>query len=116
MRFTPADGSAGKRSIVALVEQDGQLRAEQVVATFKAPRAVAPARVRGLRVKGATARWAKSPGAVNYEVQVRRGDGQATVSHTRKRSFRVPRAGRVRVAVRPVGASGMVGKRATARR
>ena len=80
-----------------------------------APRASAPARVRGLRVKGATARWAKSAGAVSYEVQVRRGDGQTTVRHTKQRTFRIPRAGRVRVAVRPVGASGMVGVRATAR-
>ena len=116
LRFTPADGAAGKRSIVALIEQDGQLRAEQIIATFKAPRASAPARVRGLRVKGATARWAKTPGAVSYEVQVRRGDGQTSVRHTSKRTFRVPRAGRVRVAVRPVGASGMVGQRVTVRR
>lgn len=116
LRFSPADGPAGKRSIVALIEQDGQPRAEQVVATYVAPRAAAPARVRGLKVRGATARWSKSAGAVSYEVQVRRGDGQTTVRHTSKRSLRVPRSGRVRVAVRPVGASGMDGPRVTARR
>ena len=116
LRFTPADGSAGKRTIVALISQDGQPRAEQIVATFTAPRASAPARVRGLRVRGATARWTKTPGAVSYEVQVRRGDGQTTVRHTKQRSFRVPRAGRVRVTVRPVGASGMVGPRVSVRR
>ena len=31
LRFTPADGAAGKRSIVAVISQDGQVRTEQTV-------------------------------------------------------------------------------------
>lgn len=115
LRFTPADGAKGKRSIVALVEQDGQVRAEDVVAGYVAPKPSGPARVRGLRVRRGVARWQKPAGAVSYEVQVRLADGRTTVQHTRKRTVRVPRTGRVRVAVRPIGANGMVGPRAVSR-
>src|ERR1700748_3500224 len=45
IRFTPTDGPAGRRTIVAAVVENGLVRATLRVATFHAPGARRPARV-----------------------------------------------------------------------
>ena len=66
LKFTPGLGKAGRREIVAVIEQDGQPRDEKVVATYVAPkdRALpAPRLVRARRAGGSVlVRWAAVPG------------------------------------------------------
>jgi len=119
LRFTPSDGAAERRRIVAVVEQDGQPRAEIEVATFAARRATAPARVRGLRVKrrGAAlvAQW-RGAQRTGYQVRVAMAGGRTVVRNVARPTFRVRGVGRgtaARVTVRAISASGMVGKPVT---
>ncbi len=49
--FRPAEGPAGKRKIVAMVEQNGLPRANLTVGAYRAPGRVHPARPRHLRIK-----------------------------------------------------------------
>ena len=50
VRFRPADGRAGKRRIVALVEQDGVPRTTLEVGSYRAPAAPRPARPKHVRI------------------------------------------------------------------
>ena len=50
VRFRPADGRAGKRRIVALVEQDGVPRTTINVGSYRAPAAPRPARPKRVRI------------------------------------------------------------------
>ena len=51
LRFTPAAGSAGKRTVYAIVSEGGVARESVPVTSYRAPAPAAPARVRGLRVR-----------------------------------------------------------------
>ena len=51
LRFTPAAGPAGKREIVAQVQQNGIPRTNIVIATYTAPAASAPAPPKYVHVK-----------------------------------------------------------------
>jgi PKD repeat protein len=51
IRFAPADGSRGRREIVALIERNGVTTQSATVARYAAPGPARPARPRGLRVK-----------------------------------------------------------------
>ncbi|HZB74631.1 MAG TPA: hypothetical protein VE526_00300, partial [Solirubrobacteraceae bacterium] len=50
LRFLPGAGAAERRRIVAVVEQDGQVREELAVAAYRSPGAQRPGRVRALAV------------------------------------------------------------------
>jgi hypothetical protein len=122
LRFTPAEGAAERREVVALVEQDGQLRDELVVARYHAPAAARPAAVRGLTVqrRGTTLRlrWRALPGAARYRAAVTLSNGRRVVAlgrTTRQVVRGVPRAAGVRVAVRALSPSGIAGRDAARR-
>jgi hypothetical protein len=80
-RFRPADGPAGRRRIVALVEQDGHPRTTLNVASYRAPGTLKPGRPRQLRVKRrgsrVTVSWRARPrGRFRQAVYLRIGDGR----------------------------------------
>ena len=117
--FHPSDGKAERRHIVALVEQDGQLRDEITVAHYQAPAPARPGRPRALRVRhrGSSVQlaWGRASGARTYEVAVRLGDGRRIVRRTKGRRLVVGHVGRrVRgsVQVRGLSAAGMKGRSA----
>ena len=55
-RFAPADGPAGRRSVVAVVEQAGMARERIVAGRYKAPAPQRPATPKRLALSGAAAR------------------------------------------------------------
>jgi hypothetical protein len=96
LRFAPAEGPAGKRQIVALVEQDGIPRREIVVATYTAPPPRRPGRPSRVRLKrsgsGIRVTWGPAARAARYVVRVRLHDGTSRLYTVRakKRSLRIP--------------------------
>jgi hypothetical protein len=115
--FRPADGHGGRRTIVALVEQDGLPRKRMTVARFTAPRWARPGAPRGVKVKlpalasaaavkarGATITWRPAKGAQRYGVRVALEDGRRLffLRDADDRAVRIPDARGV-VAVRVVG-------------
>lgn len=124
LRFSPAPGRSGKRSIVALVERDGMPRLQRTVASYVAPKPARPARVRGLSVRHRSGkllvRWRAVKGARTYAVRLQLADGRRVlrVVGARTRRVTIPRVGRreratVRVTARD--ASGRSGPAATRR-
>ncbi len=96
LRFTPADGKAGQRKIVALVEQDGAPRSQVTVGTYTAPGPLRPGRPRFARVKrsGTSLRvsWGPSANATGYAIRATLNDGrrQLFVVGRKVRSLRIP--------------------------
>jgi uncharacterized delta-60 repeat protein len=91
IRFTPAVGLRGRRTIVALVEEAGAPSEEVKSTSYIAsgtPRPARPRSVSGRRSKGKISiTWARVRGAKRYEVLVKLADGS--------QSFRVVRGTRV---------------------
>jgi hypothetical protein len=119
LKFTPGHGPAGKREILAVIEQDGRPREEKVVATYIAPKDRLPARPRLLRARRAggavIVRWAAVPGAKGYTASVTVSDGRklSFAPSSAKQGIRVPAVGRdttVRVALRALRVDAAVGK------
>ena len=119
LRFRPADGPRGKRRIIVSVLQDGLVRRQFRVATYKAPRPVRPSQPPEVRIvrKGheAIVRWAPAKHAGSYEVRVRASDGTSLLYSRSASQRRVTVRGilqrwRVRAAVRGVSAAGRTGK------
>lgn len=83
VRFRPADGPAGKRSIVALVEQDGQPRTTLTVGSYRAPGPLKPGRPRSLRIRRRGSRlvvtWRPNPGGFRHALYFQLGDGRRLV-------------------------------------
>lgn len=81
--FTPAfAATAARREIVAVVFQDGRRRTEQVVATYRAPAAAKPAKVRGVKLKRSGRKlvitWDRAPRATGgYAVEAQLPDGRS---------------------------------------
>ena len=80
-RFRPADGPAGTRRIVALVEQNGGPRTTLDVASYRAPGMPRPHRVRALKItrRGSrlTVRWRAHDGrAFRHAVYLKVSDGR----------------------------------------
>jgi hypothetical protein len=96
LRFAPAEGPAGKRQIVALVEQNAIPRREIVVASYTAPPPRRPARPSRVRLKrsgsGVRVTWGPAARAARYVVRVRLHDGTSRLFTVRakKRSLKVP--------------------------
>jgi hypothetical protein len=121
LRFAPAEGPAGPRRIVALLESSGLPRDTVTVARYRAPGPLRPVRprVRARRKgQGLALRWSRVPGVRRYRVAVRWGDGGGRVYETRRRRLRVgslaPRAG-ARARVRGVTSTGLQGRWGSAR-
>ena len=122
LRFSPADGAAERRKIVALVEQDGQVRDRIEIASYRAPHARRPARPAGLRLRRShsalTATWRVVKGAPQYQAAVRLSSGRRALITTKRR--RVVIRGLARgttgtVEVRGLSAAGMTGRAAVAK-
>jgi hypothetical protein len=114
--FDPADGRAERRHIVAIVEQDGLPSTQVAVATYKAPAAQRPGRVRAVTAKrhGGRVRvsW-KRDGAPAHVVTVALSDGRRIVRRVDGRDrleLKVPRGLRAKATVRAVARNGMVGR------
>jgi hypothetical protein len=118
LKFTPGHGIAGKRRIVAVIEQDGRPRGEQVIATYSAPKDRLPGRPRLVRARRAgntvMVRWAAVPGAKGYTAAVRTSDGRRlSFDASVKQGIRVRGVGRdttVRVALRALRLDGAAGR------
>jgi hypothetical protein len=93
VRFRPADGPAGKRTIVAMVEQNGEPRTTLTAGSYRAPGPPKPGKPRGLRIvrKGSrlTVSWRPSPSGFRHAVYVQLADGRRVVDvlDSRRRSF-----------------------------
>jgi hypothetical protein len=116
IRFTPTDGPAGRRTIVAAVVENGLVRATLRVATFHAPGARRPARVSHLVLRRhgsqVVVTWSKASGAQRYRVHVRVNDGRNQLHTQRGRRLAIRRATghRVTVTVQSVSAAGLTGR------
>ena len=79
-RFAPADGPAGRRSIVAVVEQAGMARARIVAGRYAAPAPQRPAKPKRLTLRRAggalQVRWKRAAGARAYRVRAELSDGR----------------------------------------
>lgn len=89
-RFTPAFGPAGKRDIVAIVEQDGRVRKELQLGSYVAPAPAKPGKVKTITVKRkghtVSVTWSKAKLAQGgYEVNVRLPDGRTYAQITKAR-------------------------------
>ena len=106
IRFAPAPGPRGKRTIEAIVERDGMPRLRKAIGSYTAPPTRKPGKVRALKVvrrgTAVTARWRKGARATTYAVRFDLPDGRRLlkVGKPTRSTFRgAPRKGRVRVTV-----------------
>jgi hypothetical protein len=83
LRFTPADGSAGRRAVVALLTENGLPARELTVAHYVAPAPPRPGKVHGLRVsrrgRSFGVAFGKAGGASHYLVSIDATDGHRYV-------------------------------------
>jgi hypothetical protein len=95
VRFRPADGRAGKRRIVALVEQDGVPRTTLNVGSYRAPAAPRPARPKRVRIarRGSRIRvsWRAPRPGFRHAVRLSIDDGRqfVRIAPAGKRSIKV---------------------------
>jgi hypothetical protein len=116
LRFTAAEGPAGRRAILATVEQDGLPRHRLTVAHYSAPGPSRPARVGTLRARrsgsGVAVSWRGGSGATGFIVRADVSNGRHVAYLTRRRSFRLPtiaRTDRVTITVRGRNVTGRLG-------
>ncbi len=102
VRFTPAAGPAGVRSVVAIVSENGIPRARIVVAHYRAPGPRRPARPSHLTVRrrGTTllVSWRRVTAATRYSVYVRISDGRRLLRLVTTSRLRIPEVGTTRIA------------------
>jgi hypothetical protein len=119
IRFTPTDGPAGRRTIVAAVLENGLVRRTLRVATFHAPGARRPARVSHLVLSRHGSRvvvtWSRTRGARRYRVHVRVNDGRNQLHTQRGRKLIIRRSAghSIGVTVQSVSAAGLTRTGAT---
>jgi len=117
LEFTPANGPAGRRTIVAVGEQDGLPRFREEIASYTAPKPLPPGRVRGVRIKrskgGIVVRWRRAQRAAAYDVRAMLSDGRGLFELRGRRAKRarfrdVPKGvgARVRVVARDTNGRG----------
>jgi hypothetical protein len=79
MRFRPAEGPAGRRKIVALVEQDGRPRTSIPAGSYRAPGPLRPARPEHLRIARHGAKlvvsWSGPKQGFRHTAYLERSDG-----------------------------------------
>jgi hypothetical protein len=92
IRFTPADGSRGRREIVALIERGGVATQSVTVARYGAPGPRRPGRPRGLRVtrRGETLLVSWKGAARGFAVTVKPRGAPAILRVTRGHRVRIP--------------------------
>lgn len=94
VRFRPPTGLPGKRRIVALVEQDGLIRAKLPVASYNASRPARPGKPKRVRIKRKGSKfivaWSPARHAQRYAVRARLGDGRRLLYLTKRRSVTIP--------------------------
>jgi len=106
LRFTPAEGPAGRRRIYAVMESRGLPRGTRAVARYRAPGPLRPRRVRPrVRRRGdaLVVSWRRVAGARRYVVGLQMGDGRARMWETRRTRVvarRVSARTRARIEVR----------------
>jgi hypothetical protein len=122
LRFAPAPGTGGTRSVIAVVTQDGYTRAQPVVAHFRAPALRRPGTVGRLTLqrKGRTLRirFGRAAGAFQYLVHVSATGGLSTQRTTAQPALvlRGVRPGAaISVSVRGINIRGARGPQRTAR-
>jgi hypothetical protein len=124
LRFTPADGAAGKRTIYAIVSENGVPRETVAVSSYRAPGPVKPGRVRGVHVRRRGRKFSVSfgsgRGAAYYLLDVKGSDGRHLLRLIRGRghSLTLPFLGykdKLKVSVTGVSVLGRKGPAATAR-
>lgn len=116
--FAPADGSAGRRTIMGLITENGLPRAREIVARYTAPGPLRPGRVKSLRVRRLRGSFRVSFGragnAAQYLVRIDASDGRRVERLIGDRGHRltvrsVGYFDHVRVAVVGVSATGRHG-------
>lgn len=121
--FTPADGAAGRRTIVALVEQDGLPRPRVVIAHFLAPKPANAGRPSHLKLAihdhTLTVTFGPADRARSYRIRIRSTDGKqrlliATQTHRSARLTALGPAAKASVTVTAYTAAGRRGPPATA--
>ncbi len=98
LKFSPAAGAAERREIVAIVEQDGMVSDQIVVARYQAPSASKPGIVRQVRTarRGSTLKvtWKPASLADKHVVTVALSNGRRVVRQVQRPLVRRARRGR----------------------
>jgi hypothetical protein len=93
IKFSPANGKAGKRRLLAVVEQDGTFRKSIVAGTYTAPGPVRPGRPSHVRLRRRGPKlvvtWGRASHAVEYAVRAKLKDGRRLVLPTKKRKLTI---------------------------
>jgi hypothetical protein len=122
VRFRPADGPAGRRKIIAMVQQGGQPRANLTAGSYRAPGMLKPGKPRKLTIKRSRSRlvvsWRPKPRGFRHALHFKLSDGRRVVRvvGAKRRSYTlkgVPR--RVRATVTVTGLTAANGKGPKAR-
>lgn len=94
LRFPDGHGTAGRRRVLAIVEQNGMPRRRIPLTSYVAPRPpsvpsprLLPAK---LRRAGLQLRWRRVRRAARYRLVVKVGDGRVLVRTVRERATRIP--------------------------
>ncbi len=94
LRFPKGHGTAGKRRVFAIVEQNGMPRRRVALTSYVAPappRVPAPGVVHArVRRAGLALSWRRVPEAARYRLTVKVGDGRVLTRSVRGSSTRVP--------------------------
>jgi hypothetical protein len=118
LRFSPGDGPAGTRQIVALINQDGVPRPRAVLTSYRAPGPLRPGKVRRLKVSlrghTLTVSFGAASNASGYQIRVTSTDGKRRVllASAARRSVRLGDIGpgaRATISVKAVAANGLTG-------
>jgi hypothetical protein len=83
VRFRPADGPAGRRKIIAMVQQDGRPRTNLTAGSYRAPGMLKPGKPRNLTVKRSRSRlvvsWRPKPRGFKHALRFSLSDGRQIV-------------------------------------
>jgi len=116
IRFHPAPGPAGTRSIVAVVQRDGAPREQVTVTSYRAPGPLRPPAPNRMSIKRtatkAVVTWPDTPLATSWRVVATVPDGRRWSVRLDRRRLVLPsvfRSKRVAVSVRGVSADQVVG-------
>ncbi len=116
LRFRPAGGRAGTRTVVALVQHDGLVIKRVTLGRFAVAAPPPPGRARDVRVRrrgsSATIAWGAAPRAARYLVRVRGSHGLRRQFLVRRRQVRLVRLApgdRITATVTGLSASGRRG-------
>jgi len=112
LRFVPADTRGAKRSLIALVLQDGIVQRQQTIAKFTTP-ASRPGQPGNVNVRRGehtmTIGWGRARGAARYVIRVKGAHGTRLAEYTKRRSVTfdaIRRDERLTIEVRAVAANG----------